>query len=56
MLLHVTERHCGSFLGESGNYAASDASALLKATRNMIYLEEGDVAELTCNGYRIVQF
>ena len=41
-------------LGASGNYAASDASALLKATRNMIYLEEGDVAELTCNGYRIV--
>ncbi|MBS0587470.1 MAG: glutamine--fructose-6-phosphate transaminase (isomerizing) [Proteobacteria bacterium] len=41
-------------LGESGNYAASDASALLKATRNMIYLEEGDVAELTRDGYRIV--
>ncbi len=41
-------------VGESGNYAASDASALLKATRNMIYLEEGDVAELTRNGYRIV--
>ncbi|MDE2388219.1 MAG: class II glutamine amidotransferase, partial [Betaproteobacteria bacterium] len=41
-------------LGESGNYAASDASALLKATRDMIYLEEGDVAELTRDGYRIV--
>lgn len=41
-------------LGESGNYAASDASALLKATRKMIYLEEGDVAELTCSEYRIV--
>ena len=41
-------------LGKGGNYAASDASALLKATRNMIYLEEGDVAELTRNGYRIV--
>lgn len=41
-------------VGESGNYAASDASALLKATRNMIYLEEGDVAELTRDGYRIV--
>jgi|CXWL01.1.fsa_nt_gi glucosamine--fructose-6-phosphate aminotransferase (isomerizing) len=41
-------------LGEGGNYAASDASALLKATKNMIYLEEGDVAELTSNGYRIV--
>ncbi|MBY0474604.1 MAG: glutamine--fructose-6-phosphate transaminase (isomerizing) [Nitrosomonas sp.] len=41
-------------IGESGNYAASDASALLKATRKMIYLEEGDVAELTCSEYRIV--
>ncbi len=41
-------------LGESGNYAASDASALLKATRKLIYLEEGDVAELTCSEYRIV--
>ena len=41
-------------LGESGNYAASDVSALLKATRNMIYLEDGDVAELTSKGYRIV--
>lgn len=41
-------------LGESGNYAASDASALLKATRSMIYLEEGDVAELTRDEYRIV--
>ena len=41
-------------LGESGNYAASDASALLQVTRRMIYLEEGDVAELRRDGYRIV--
>ncbi|UJP06120.1 MAG: glutamine--fructose-6-phosphate transaminase (isomerizing) [Nitrosomonas sp.] len=41
-------------LGASGNYAASDVSALLKATKNMIYLEDGDVAELTNIGYRIV--
>ncbi len=41
-------------LGEHGNYAASDASALLPVTRYMIYLEEGDVAELRCDGYRIV--
>ncbi|SCY16642.1 glutamine--fructose-6-phosphate transaminase [Nitrosospira sp. Nl5] len=41
-------------LGESGNYAASDASALLQVTRHMIYLEEGDVAELRRDGYRIV--
>lgn len=41
-------------LGENGIYAASDASALLQVTRRMIYLEEGDVAELRQNGYRIV--
>ena len=41
-------------LGDSGIYAASDASALLQVTRRMIYLEEGDVAELSREGYRIV--
>jgi glucosamine--fructose-6-phosphate aminotransferase (isomerizing) len=30
-------------LGEDGNYAASDASALLQVTRRMIYLEDGDI-------------
>ena len=40
-------------LGEVGIYAASDASALLKTTRNMVYLEEGDVAELYQDHYRI---
>lgn len=41
-------------LGENGNYAASDASALLQVTKRMIYLEEGDVAELRQDSYRIV--
>jgi glutamine---fructose-6-phosphate transaminase (isomerizing) len=41
-------------LGKSGNYAASDASALLQVTRRMIYLEEGDVAEVCRDSYRIV--
>ena len=41
-------------LGTDGNYAASDASALLQVTRRMVYLEEGDVAELSRDGYRIV--
>ena len=41
-------------LGDAGNYAASDASALLQVTKNMVYLEEGDVAELSSEGYRIV--
>ncbi|MDA8259130.1 MAG: glutamine--fructose-6-phosphate transaminase (isomerizing) [Betaproteobacteria bacterium] len=41
-------------LGEDGNYAASDASALLQVTRRMIYLEDGDVAELRRDMVRIV--
>jgi glucosamine--fructose-6-phosphate aminotransferase (isomerizing) len=41
-------------IGENGHYAASDASALLQVTKRMIYLEEGDVAELRRDGYRIV--
>jgi glucosamine--fructose-6-phosphate aminotransferase (isomerizing) len=42
-------------LGEGGNYAASDAAALLQVTRKMIYLEDGDIAELTRAGVRIVR-
>ena len=41
-------------LAEDGRYAASDASALLQVTRQMIYLEEGDVAELRRDSLRIV--
>ena len=40
-------------LSDNGNYAASDASALLQVTRNMVYLENGDIAELTASGVRI---
>lgn len=39
---------------QGGNYAASDASALLQVTRRMVYLEEGDVAELRRDGVRIL--
>ncbi|MDP1610492.1 MAG: glutamine--fructose-6-phosphate transaminase (isomerizing) [Sulfuritalea sp.] len=41
-------------LGEDGNYAASDASALIQVTRRMVYLEEGDVAEIKRDSVRIV--
>jgi glucosamine--fructose-6-phosphate aminotransferase (isomerizing) len=41
-------------VGDHGTYAASDASALLQVTRRMIYLEEGDVAEIRRDWYRIV--
>ena len=40
---------------DGGLYAASDASSLLQVTRTMIYLEDGDVAELSRTGYRIVR-
>lgn len=42
-------------VSDSGNYAASDASALLQVTRNMVYLENGDISELTAEGVKIVR-
>jgi glucosamine--fructose-6-phosphate aminotransferase (isomerizing) len=41
-------------LGKGENFAASDASALLQVTKNIIYLEEGDVAQVSLTGVRIV--
>ncbi|HMT79988.1 MAG TPA: glutamine--fructose-6-phosphate transaminase (isomerizing) [Azonexus sp.] len=42
-------------VSDTGNYAASDASALLQVTRNMVYLENGDIAELTASKVRITR-
>ena len=42
-------------VSSAGNYAASDASALLQVTRNMVYLENGDIAELTASSVRIAR-
>jgi glucosamine--fructose-6-phosphate aminotransferase (isomerizing) len=41
-------------LGDGENFAASDTSALLQVTRRMIYLEEGDCAEVRLGAVRIV--
>src|SRR5436190_18108796 len=41
-------------LGDGENFAASDTSALLQVTRRMIYLEEGDCAEVRLESVRIV--
>jgi glutamine---fructose-6-phosphate transaminase (isomerizing) len=41
-------------LGDGENFAASDTAALLQVTRNMIYLEEGDCAEVTLKSVRIM--
>jgi glucosamine--fructose-6-phosphate aminotransferase (isomerizing) len=40
-------------LGNGENFAASDASALLQVTKRIVYLEEGDVAEIGLNSVRI---
>jgi glucosamine--fructose-6-phosphate aminotransferase (isomerizing) len=40
-------------LGEGENFVASDVSAVVSATRRVIYLEEGDVAELTRDAVRV---
>ncbi|MBK8338189.1 MAG: glutamine--fructose-6-phosphate transaminase (isomerizing) [Sterolibacteriaceae bacterium] len=42
-------------VGEDGNYAASDAAALLQVTRRIIYLEDGDIAELSQGSVRIAR-
>ena len=41
-------------LGDGQNFAASDASALVQVTQRVVYLEEGDCAELTCNQIRVI--
>ena len=40
-------------LGEGENFVASDVSAIIQATRRVIFLEEGDTAELTREGVRV---
>lgn len=37
-------------LGEDGTYIASDVSAVVAYTRQVMYLEDGDIAELTADG------
>jgi glucosamine--fructose-6-phosphate aminotransferase (isomerizing) len=41
-------------LGEGAHYVASDVSAILSDTRRVIFLDEGDVAELKRDSLRIV--
>jgi glucosamine--fructose-6-phosphate aminotransferase (isomerizing) len=41
-------------LGDGENFAASDTAALLQVTRRIVYLEEGDCAEVTPHALRIV--
>jgi glucosamine--fructose-6-phosphate aminotransferase (isomerizing) len=43
-------------LGEGENFVASDATALLAYTRNLIFLEDGDLARLTASGVTVTGF
>ena len=40
-------------LGEGENFIASDVSAIVQATRRVIFLEEGDTAEVRRDGVRV---
>ena len=42
-------------MGDNEYFAASDTSALLPVTRQMVFLEEGDCAEVSLDGVRIVE-
>ncbi len=41
-------------VGDGENFAASDTGALLQVTRRVVYLEDGDCAEVTLQSVRIV--
>jgi glucosamine--fructose-6-phosphate aminotransferase (isomerizing) len=40
-------------VADEDHYLASDASALCSVTQRVVYLEEGDIADVTCNAYAI---
>ncbi len=39
-------------VGEGENFVASDASAIVEHTRQVVYLEDGEIAEITCDRVR----
>lgn len=41
-------------IGRDGNFVSSDASALLSHTKDVVYLDDGDVALITKSGYEVM--
>jgi glucosamine--fructose-6-phosphate aminotransferase (isomerizing) len=41
-------------IGDGEYFVASDASAVLEHTRSVVYLDDGDIAVLTPDGYRVL--
>jgi glucosamine--fructose-6-phosphate aminotransferase (isomerizing) len=53
----VVARHGSPLLvgvGEGEYFAASDASAVIEHTRDVVYLDDGDLAVLSADGYRVI--
>ena len=43
-------------LGKNENFVASDAAALVGYTKKVIYLEDGQIAQLKTNSYKVIDF
>ena len=41
-------------VGEGENFVASDVSAMLDHTNKVVYLQDGEIAEVTADGYRVM--
>jgi glucosamine--fructose-6-phosphate aminotransferase (isomerizing) len=41
-------------IGDGENFIASDASAILSHTRHVVYLDDGDIAVVTKEGYKVL--
>ena len=41
-------------IGDRGMMVASDVAAFVRHTQQVIYLDDGDIAEISANGYRVI--
>jgi glucosamine--fructose-6-phosphate aminotransferase (isomerizing) len=43
-------------VGDGENYVASDAAAIIEHTRQIVFLEDGEIAEVCANKFRTMSF
>ena len=51
--VRATAARSSSALGAGENFFASDVTALVSHTKNVIYLEDGELAEVRANSYTV---